>query len=309
MTGVLFTLSGATQLAEGLARELQIEQGEIEQRHFPDGEAYLRLMTPVGDRNVVLLCTLDQPNQKILPLVFAADAARRLGARNVGLIAPYLAYMRQDKAFHTGEAVTSATFANILSTHFDWIVSLDPHLHRIHDLGEIYSIPNVAATAAGPIAEWVRANVDRPFLVGPDGESNQWVERIASLLGVPAAVFHKTRRGDFDVRVEGKAQGTPCSGTPVVIDDIASSARTMIGAVDILRIAGGAAPVCIVVHALFAGDGFEKLVAAGPAAIVSTNSVSHPSNGIDITAPLAEAAKRVFLASGASPLAARTAGP
>src|SRR3546814_1718571 len=76
------------------------------------------------------LSSLDHPYAKVLPLLFAADTARDLGARRIVLVAPYLAYMRQDIRFHAGEAVTSRTFAAILSRHLDWLVTVDPHLHR-----------------------------------------------------------------------------------------------------------------------------------------------------------------------------------
>ncbi|WP_164119514.1 ribose-phosphate pyrophosphokinase-like domain-containing protein, partial [Stenotrophomonas maltophilia] len=84
---------------------------------------------------------LAQPNEKILPLIFAAATARELGAARVGLVAPYLAYMRQDRRFNPGEAVTSRQMAHLVSGAFDWMVTVDPHLHRYSDLSEIYSIP------------------------------------------------------------------------------------------------------------------------------------------------------------------------
>ena len=286
MTPLLFSLRAPSGMAERLGQMQGLEIGEFEQRRFPDGEAYVRLTTPVAGRDVILLCSLDHPDEITLPLLFAADAARRQEARSVGLVAPYLAYMRQDKAFKPGEAVTSATFGRLLSASFDWLATVDPHLHRYSSLGAVYSIPAVAASAAGPIAEWVRANVESPFLVGPDAESAQWVERIAGLAGAPSTVLRKRRSGDFDVSIDGAGTSFPGGSTPVIVDDIASSGSTLIEAVRLLGRAGHAAPVCIVVHAVFAGDAHERLIAAGPAAVVSTNTVPHRSNRIDVSAEL-----------------------
>ena len=75
----------------------------------------MRIDTPVRGRCVVLAGSLHQPDEKTLPLLFAADAARELGAAQVGLVAPYLAYMRQDRRFEPGEAVTSRSYARLLS--------------------------------------------------------------------------------------------------------------------------------------------------------------------------------------------------
>lgn len=289
MKPLLFVLEAAPDLANCLLQQSGFDEGEIERRHFPDGESYLRLLTPVEGRDVVLLCSLDWPDAKTLTLLFAAGAARTQGARSVGLAAPYLAYMRQDKAFKPGEAVTSVTYSHLLSDHFDWLVTVDPHLHRYPHLDTIYSIPAIAASAVVPIAEWIAKNVERPFLIGPDIESEQWVEKIARLAGAPFTVFHKTRRGDREVSIEGTKEPIPDGATPVIVDDIVSSARTMIEAVRMLKENGAQAPLCIAVHALFAGDAFSELLEAGPAIVISTNTVGHGSNTIDASAVIAEA--------------------
>lgn len=308
MKPLLFSLMDPSDLVEGLLRENRLEIGEIERRQFPDGESYVRLLTSVEAREVVLLCSLDRPDTKTLPLLFAADAARAQGARRIGLVAPYLGYMRQDKLFNPGEAITSVTYARLLSGAVDWLVTVDPHLHRYPTLASVYSVPSFGASAAAPIAGWIRGNVDNPVLVGPDEESSQWVARIAELAHARSTVFRKTRSGDFNVSIAGDGLAQIEGGTPVIIDDIASSARTMIEAVRVLREAGQRPPVCIAVHPIFAGDAYEKLTAAGPAAIVSTNTVAHTSSAIDVSAEIATAIERAlaFSSSTREPDAAGT---
>ena len=300
MNPLLFALDEGSQLAAGILSQ-GFDLGALERRQFPDGESYVRLLSPPEGRDVVLLSSLNGPDEKTLPLLFAADAARAQGARSVGLAAPYLAYMRQDKAFNPGEAITSKTYANLLSAHFDWLVTLDPHLHRYPSLYALYSIPAIAASAVAPVAQWIGQNVERPFLIGPDIESEQWVEAIARLADAPFTVFHKSRRGDRDVSIEGTGVPIPAGASPVIVDDIASSARTMIEAVRLFRGSNAPAPVCIVVHALFAGDAFAKLHEAGPAVVLSTNSVAHPSNAIDVSVVLAEAIRQALAAARAKP--------
>ena len=282
MKPVIFQFDAGQDLSHRLAGKIDCALGELEQRQFPDGESYVRLTTPVEDRDVILLSSLDDPDTKTLPLLFAADAARNQGARSTSLVAPYLAYMRQDKTFQPGEAVTSATYARLLSDSFDWLVTIDPHLHRYRSLDAIYTIPSIAATATEPIASWIRAHVKQQCLIGPDVESAQWVERIAMLANAPFAIFRKDRFGDFDVEIDDTGSSIPANATLVIVDDIASSARTMVEAVRVLKERGRSGPICIVVHALFGGGAYQQLVDAGPAAIVSTNSVKNLSNAIDI---------------------------
>lgn len=268
-----------------------VRTGAFALRNFPDGETYVRIHCDVRGQPVVLVCTLDQPDAKILPLLFLAATVRDLGASSVGLVAPYLAYMRQDRRFTDGEGITSTYFAALLSRAVDWLVTVDPHLHRRSSLSEIYTIPSTVVHAAPHVAAWIRANVARPLLIGPDSESAQWVSAVAADAGAPFLVLGKTRLGDHDVRVAVPEVERWRGHTPVLVDDIVSTARTMIETVGHLRRAALGGAVCIAVHGIFAGDAYEALHAAGAAQIVTCNSISHPSNGIDLSDDLALAVR------------------
>jgi ribose-phosphate pyrophosphokinase len=108
MTMLLFALPGNEALAHGVARQLDCSVGALDMHQFPDGEVNPRFGGDLAGHDVVLACTLDAANSKLLPLFLAASVARELGARSVGLLTPYLAYMRQDARFHPGEGITSA---------------------------------------------------------------------------------------------------------------------------------------------------------------------------------------------------------
>jgi ribose-phosphate pyrophosphokinase len=286
---VIFALPGNERLADVLANQLAVDPGRLTVRRFPDGETYVRIETPVAGREAILVCTLDRPDDKVLPLLFLAATARELSARRVGLVAPYLAYMRQDRRFVEGEGVTSAYFAELISRAVSWLVTVDPHLHRRGALGDIYPIPHTVISAAPRISAWIRENVTRPLLVGPDSESVQWVRAVAEDAGAPFVVLEKIRRGDRDVQVSVPNVDEWRDRTPVLVDDIISTARTMIETVGHLRRAGLAPPVCVGVHGVFAEDAFDQLLAAGAARVVTSNSIPHPSNAIDLTPLLADA--------------------
>lgn len=284
---LLVPLPGNEAIASALARHLGGQVLVPSIRSFPDGEVYLRLDMDLHGRTVAIVCTLDRPDNKALRLLFAARTVHELGAASIGLVAPYLAYMRQDRRFQPGEAVTARLFASILSPYFDWLVSVDPHLHRIRALDEIYDIPNKTVHAAPAIARWIGDNVSIPVLVGPDSESVQWVSDVAKMTGAPVITLNKTRLGDTTVRMEGDKLSRWRSHTPVLVDDIISTASTMIETIRMLREAGLHPPVCIAVHAIFSNGAYEALRAAAPSRIVTTNTVAHETNGIDITPLLA----------------------
>lgn len=289
MRPLIFSLPANEAVAASLARELEAESGAVEIRRFPDGESYVRILSRVSGRECLLVATLDRPDDKILPLSFLATTARELGAERVTLIAPYLAYMRQDRRFQSGESVTSACFARFLSGWIDGLVTIDPHLHRRSSLEEIYSVPCTTLHAAPLISRWIKEEVENPLLVGPDIESEQWVSEVAMEADSPWVVLRKERLGDRDVRISVPDLDRWLDRRPVLVDDIISTARTMIETVGHLVRAGLKAPVCVGVHAVLAGSAYADLRAAGACRIVTCNTIPHESNGIDVCPLLARA--------------------
>ncbi|HRD45162.1 MAG TPA: ribose-phosphate pyrophosphokinase [Caulobacter sp.] len=289
---LILPMPGAEALAAEIAAGLPAELATVETRRFPDGESYVRLPPEVAGRDVVIICSLARPDDQFLRLMFAARAARELGATRLTLVAPYLAYMRQDKRFLPGEALTSRHFADLASREFDALITVDPHLHRHKALSEIYSIPATALHAAPLLADWIRLNVERPLIIGPDVESEQWVSRVAERAAAPHLVLSKQRHGDRDVEIAIPDLEAWRDRQPVLIDDIVSSGRTMIETAEGLVARGLAKPVCVAVHALFADDAYQRL-AERARSVISTNAVSHPSNGISIAPLLVEALQQV----------------
>ena len=126
MSPLVFHLPGDEVFADSFVDAVRADLGALSLHRFPDGESLVRLDADVAGREVVLVASLARPDDITLPLLFAADAARDLGASRVLLAAPYLAYLRQDRRFHAGEAITSRTYAALLSNAFDGLATVDP---------------------------------------------------------------------------------------------------------------------------------------------------------------------------------------
>ena len=291
---LLFVLGPSKAVSQRLCRLLPAEKGKIHTRSFPDGETYLRVLWPCRGRHVAIFADLVNPDTKILKLAFLSETLRAQGARSVGMIVPYLPYMRQDRSFHKGESITSRIFAKIISTHCDWLVTVDPHLHRFDSLAEIYSIPTRIVPAAPVIARWIQQHVQKPVLIGPDGESTQWVSQIAEAAKIPSVILSKKRHGDRDVSIASADLGKWLTHTPILVDDIISTGHTMMATMRHLKQQGFKAPICIGVHALFAGNASDELLTAGAAKIVTCNTVAHASNAIDLSSGLAETVRGIF---------------
>jgi len=229
-----------------------------------------------------VLADLSDPDDKFLSLIFLFATLRELGAASVGLVAPYLCYMRQDKRFSAGEAVTSRIFANQLSQQIDWLVTVDPHLHRYHSLDEIYSIPNQVVHAEPLLIQWLLSQKTM-LLVGPDAESQQWVSQVAATCNHPYVVGTKQRLGDRNVIVSLPDLTDFKQYTAVIIDDVIASGQTVLKCIDALHQQGIKQIFCVSIHGIFV-DGVDKqLVERGAIKLITTNSIPHSSNELDLS--------------------------
>ena len=272
--------------ALGLASGLPVAR--IARHRFPDGELKLTL-PPRLDAEVRILRSLHQPNEKLIELVLAARAARELGARELTLVAPYLAYMRQDAAFRPGEVISQKVIGRLIGELFDAVITVDPHLHRIATLDEAVPFArNVSLSAAPLIGHFIAMRNRNPMLVGPDAESAQWVHVAATYNGLPWAVCRKTRHGDTEVEVELPAEQIR-DREVVLVDDVASSGHTLAAAARRLLASGAARVDAVVTHAVLAADAGAVLRDAGISEFWSTDTVPHESNAISIVPLIADA--------------------
>ena len=288
MSTIVFSFAQDARIGRSLAHAIGAEHHDVEIHRFPDGETRVRLPADCAKKRVILMCGGGDANANALPLSFAAHAARAMGASKVGLVAPYLAYMRQDTKFRSGEAISALAYGQFLSSSFDWMVTVDPHLHRIQSLDEVFSIRTECVSSVPAISGWIAANVQEPIIIGPDSESMQWASAVAKRIGVPWTVLNKVRTGDRQVSVSLPDPELLRDRSPVIIDDIASSGRTLVEAFNGLRSLASRPVTCVVVHALLTPDAEASIKSAAVARFVSTNTVAHPTNAIDIVPLIAE---------------------
>jgi len=271
-----------------LADAAGLQPAQVQRHRFPDGELKLRLPDALPER-VVLLRTLDQPNEKLVELLLTAHTARALGARHLTLVAPYLAYMRQDIAFTPGEAVSQRIVGRFLADLFDAVITVDPHLHRVATLQEAVPVPQAIVLSGAPLlADLIAARRPGALLVGPDGESAQWVAQAAARHGFDHAVCTKVRHGDRAVTIELPPMAV-AGRTIVLLDDMASTGHTLARAARLLLAAGAASVDAAVTHALFAGDALTVMQEAGVGAIWSTDCIAHPTNVVRVADLIAQA--------------------
>ncbi|WP_277458300.1 MULTISPECIES: ribose-phosphate pyrophosphokinase [Methylococcus] len=263
----------------------------IEVHRFPDGESRVTVPPDVQGTAVVHR-SLDRPNDKLVELVLAAETLRGQGCDRLVLVAPYLCYMRQDIAFHPGEAVAQKIIGNLLARYFDALITVDPHLHRIDRLDQVVPLKQVLSlSSATLVSRYLATDRKGWLLLGPDRESRQWVEAIAAQADLPCAVASKRRMGDREVGITLPREVEAFKAV-VLVDDVASTGTTLAETARRLAGAGIARIDVVVTHALFAGDAWNRLKQAGIGEIASTDSISHPTNRMCLAPVLADAVRK-----------------
>ncbi|MBY0511458.1 MAG: ribose-phosphate diphosphokinase [Rhodospirillaceae bacterium] len=286
---VIYGFEHDTWLAADLARELNAEYRTILVHTFPDGES--KVTVPKGAHSAAVCCSLDQPNRRLIEVFLAASALRDQGVRTLELVAPYLPYMRQDKAFHPGEAVSQKVIGGLLSQTFDRFIAVDPHLHRVKTLRRVFNgKPALALTAARAMASHFRDRSPDSDAValGPDIESTPLVRAFAKAAGIQWAVASKKRRGDHDVDISLPDGVVFDRRSVVIVDDIVSSGTTIKTLARALKSAGAREVEVYVTHAVFDEKASRAFKRAGIERVFSCDGVHHASNAVSLAPLLAE---------------------
>jgi ribose-phosphate pyrophosphokinase len=286
-SGCLLCFDDEQAIAQAAAEAAGLSLAVIQRHRFPDGELRLRLPESLPPR-VVFWRGLHQPNEKLVEILLVARTAHQLGAMHLTLVAPYLAYMRQDIAFNPGEAVSQRIVGRFLAGLFDAVITVDPHLYRVATLDEAIPVKDAVVLSGAPLlADHIATQRKDVLLIGPDEESLQWVAQAAQRHGWESGVCRKTRHGDRQVDIE--LPDLPFAGRAVVLmDDVASSGHTVAQAARLLKAAGATSVDVAVTHALFAAGAVQLIREAGAGQIWSTDCVPHASNAVSIVPAVAE---------------------
>jgi len=289
MKTIVVSGTNSRSLAKSVAKRIKSQYSELFVDQFPDGELRIRFPDDVAGMHVILIeSLLPNPNTSLMELVFAIHTAKDLGAAKVTAVAPYLAYMRQDKRFHAGECVSAHVMADLLSAA-DHVIAIDPHLHRIKRLQDIFTCKATSLTADPVFADYIHKTHPKAIIMGPDGESSQWAKAIADRIGQESVILSKKRYSATKVRTIIHGDPARFKGKDVVIvDDIISTGNTMIEPIKQLKAFGAKKITCVCVHGVFAKNALQRLKKLG-AQVISTNTIQNPVAKIDVASLIANA--------------------
>ena len=293
MTPTIYTFPSYRQQGKNIAESLNLPCFDIKVHHFPDKESLVTL-PPQKNEHVIFCLSLDYPNNKLIELFFAAKTVRKQGAKRLTLVTPYLCYMRQDKSFHSEEAISQQIIGPWLSELFDDLITVDPHLHRVTNLDSVIpNTNNIILTATPLLGEFVKTLGKNVILMGPDEESLQWVKQVASICDASYAVASKIRHSDTEVSIQLPETRFQKQHV-ILIDDVISTGNTVAQTGIQLYNAGASQVDVIVTHALFSKEAMNTLKKSNIKNIYSTDSIPHETNCIPLANMLSDKIKTIF---------------
>ena len=285
---LIVSCSHGKHLGSKIAKLLHEKHSNLIVDKFPDDELRVRLDCEVKNKDVLFVQSFYRDvSDCIVEIILAAETAIELGAKKVSLAAPYFPYMRQDKRFHKGEAISQKIIASLIDRYFDAVYIMDPHLHRENKLEHIFKIKSKKLTANSLIADYIKKNIRNPVIIGPDGESYKWARNVAEMLGVESRILKKKRYSSYNVKVELNKKIDLKSKNAVIVDDIVSTGHTILETAKILRKLGAKTIYSICVHGLFVNDSLNKLKKAR-IKVISTNTVPSKFARIDVSSVIAK---------------------
>jgi ribose-phosphate pyrophosphokinase len=275
-------------LAEDLARELSVSLEPLEITAFADGETRIAIAADLRGEDVFIVQPTSPPvNVHLMTLALMIDAAQAAGAARVTALVPYFGYARQEQRSQPGSSLSAQVAARLLaSVGLDRIVVLDLHAPALESA---FPMPATLLAPQELFLPEVRSwRLENAIVVSPDAGGLKRAQRFAAALNAGLAVVAKDRpQADLaaPLQVLGDVRNRDC----IIVDDMASTGRTLAGAAESLRRAGAREVHALFTHAVMSAEALDRLLAAPIKRIVTSDSISaaqHPRVTVVRTAPL-----------------------
>ncbi|MFX0001106.1 MAG: ribose-phosphate diphosphokinase [Candidatus Hodarchaeota archaeon] len=267
-----------------IALELGIESINTECKNFPDGETYIRINiedeTLIAGKEVIIVqstgpsASADQ-NKRLMELFMMIDSVKRMGAQKIIVVAPYLAYARQDKIFRPGESQFGNAIINMINYFgINELYAVDIHSPVI--LNEC-SCKAINIDSMKLLADYIKSIGAKDIVVvAPDKGAIERSTAFANHFGedVPVVVFEKERdvkTGEIQMRASSNLNNKDV----VIADDIIATGGTMATAIKLAKESGAKKVFTVATHALLLQQARYRIIKAGADEIIGTDSIDN----------------------------------
>jgi ribose-phosphate pyrophosphokinase len=266
MKKLLFSTENYAYLKNKMLSVSDFEDGKLEIKKFPDGERYLRILSDVNERHVIILggTVSDGDTLEIYDL---ASSAVKYGAVSLTLVMPYFGYSTMERAVKYGEVVTAKTRATLFSSIprtslGNKIILVDLHTEGIPHYFES-GIRPVHLYSKPIITEACQEIYGKDFvLASTDAGRAKWVESLANDMQVNGAFVFKKRISGDETKVTGISADVK-NRNVIIYDDMIRTGGSLVQAAQSYKDAGAKDISVITTHGIFVGDGIKKIKDSG----------------------------------------------
>jgi ribose-phosphate pyrophosphokinase len=298
----VFTGNANPQLAQDIARYLQVPLGRAHVGRFSDGEVTVELMENVRGRDVFILQSTCPPaNDHLMELLVMADACRRASAARITAVMPYFGYARQDRRPRaTRVAITAKVVANMVAgVGVHRVLTVDLHADQIQGFFDI-PVDNVYSSPV-LLGEVWRQKYDDLVVVSPDVGGVVRARAIAKRLDDADLAIIDKRRARANVsevmNIIGEVEGKSC----VLVDDMVDTAGTLCHAAKALKDHGAKRVVAYITHPVLSGPAVDRIEASALDELVVTDTIPLRENAqacrkirqLSVAGLLAETMRRI----------------
>jgi ribose-phosphate pyrophosphokinase len=290
----------ANGIDASLAKLLDAKLVQAKLKIFPDSESLVKVSTEVEQEDVILVQSTYEPQDRnLMQLLFLADLIDDLGASSITAVVPYLAYIRQDKRFTEGEAISIKTVLNLMNAvGIGSLITVQPHKKYPLDYFK------GKATAIYPIEQMIKSaapDFTDPFILSPDKGSVEFAEKAAEVIGCDYTFIEKERsRETGEVRITHATDKSFTGKQVIIVDDMISSGGTIVLAANYAYENGATEVVAAAPHLLMNSGAYGKMRAARVNRIYGTNTIPFENAKLtDISMQIADAIKKEMITSEA----------
>ncbi|MCA9370757.1 MAG: ribose-phosphate pyrophosphokinase [Candidatus Peregrinibacteria bacterium] len=274
----LFAGSSHRELAERIAKELDMELSHVTLKTFSSGERYVRFDDSVRGKDVFILQTATQNvNEDLMELFLMCQAAKLSFAKSVHVITPFFPYARQDRVAEYREPISAKLVAHLLEeSGADHVITLNLHSDQIQGF---FSIPVDCLEAMTIFSKYIKQKqLKSPVVVSPDAGGAKRAKKFADRIGAELAIMHKTRpehNKSEVLELVGDIRGHTC----ILYDDMIDTGGSLVAAKEALLKAGADPDVyAIATHPVFSYPAIDKLREAGFKEVIVTDSIPTDEN-------------------------------
>jgi ribose-phosphate pyrophosphokinase len=307
----IFSGRANVPLAEKIAHCLGDSLGKISLGNFPDGENAVRIEEDVRGRDIFLVQPTCPPvNETLMELLIMVDCFKRASAARITAVLPYFGYARQDRKDVGRVPITAKLVANlIVQSGIDRVIALDLHAAQIQGF---FDIPVDHLQAAPVINDFIRSlriPKDELVVLSPDEGNVKRILRYQKKIAGSIAIVDKRRVSGSEVKqvnlIGGPVEGKTC----VILDDMISTAGSVVGAAAVAKQHGARAVYACVTHGVLCDPAIDRIRDSALSKVVISDTIplapekQLPNIQVLSVAPLlADAIKRIHANESVSAL-------